>query len=268
MESGLIGAMDAPSLGPAGKLIPSRVKLWKLCHIWTSPVPFSYRQLENIVEGCPTSINALCYGSFKQDQIVLNNHGLSQGVRTFMKGCRLIGCHSGIAGMTIAPLIGVLNIQYQIMKSNLQSSVLVVGSFINHTRSISDHLEDLVPPVKVLSVYDVDEALSFLEKEPVNLLIIDACLRGNSDGFDLCHTIRSSSQLRHLPVILLLARSLSLERSKGILAGADLLMQRPVVKEEICKMVELLLEWNSHRDDTTATTGARVQPLRRLRSVT
>ncbi len=66
--------------------------------------------------------------------------------------------------MTIADTIGVLNIRYQIMKSTLPSSVLVVGSFINHTRSISDHLEDLVPPVKVLSVYDVDEALSLLEK--------------------------------------------------------------------------------------------------------
>jgi len=89
MELGLVGAMDAPSLGPAGKLIPPRAKLRKLCQIWTSPVPFSYMQPENIVEGCPTSIKALCYGSFKQDQIILNNYGLGHGVRTFMKGCRL-----------------------------------------------------------------------------------------------------------------------------------------------------------------------------------
>jgi CheY-like chemotaxis protein len=154
------------------------------------------------------------------------------------------------------------------MESNLPSSVLVVGSFINHIRCISDHLEELAPSVKVLSVYDSEAALSLLEKEPVNLLIIDVCLRGNLDGFDLCRSIRSSSQLRHLPVILLLAGSLSLERSKGISAGADLLMQRPVVKEELCKMVQLLFEWSLHRDDITATTGARVQPLRRLRSVT
>lgn len=154
------------------------------------------------------------------------------------------------------------------MESNLPSSVLVVGSFINHTRCISDHLEDLDPSVKVLSVYDADEALSLLDNKPVNLLIIDACLKGNLDGFDLCRTIRSSSLFRQLPVILLLAGSLSLERSKGISAGADLLLQRPVVKEELCKMVRLLLEWTSHRDDITATAGARVQPLRRLRSVT
>ena len=118
------------------------------------------------------------------------------------------------------------------MESNLPSSILVAGSFLNYTRCISDHLEDLVPSVKVLSVCGVDEALSLLEKEPVNLLVIDAYLKGNLDGFDLCRTIRSSSQLQHLPVILLLAGSLSLERSKGILAGADLLLQRPVVKEE------------------------------------
>ena len=153
------------------------------------------------------------------------------------------------------------------MESNLTPSVLVAGSFLNHTRCISDHLEELTPSVKVLSVCDADEALSLLDKEPVNLLIIDACLRGNLDGFDLCRTIRSSSQLRHLPVILLLAGSLSLERSKGISAGADLLLQRPVVREELCKMVGLLLEWSLNRVDDTATTGARVQPLRRLQSV-
>ncbi len=154
------------------------------------------------------------------------------------------------------------------MESNLTPIVLVAGSFLNHTRCISDHLEELALSVKVLSVCDVDEALSLLDKEPVNLFIIDACLRGKLDGFDLCRTIRSSSQLRHLPVILLLAGSLSLERSKGILAGADLLLQRPVVKEELCKMVRLLLEWSLNRVDGTATTGARVQPLRRLQSVT
>ncbi len=153
------------------------------------------------------------------------------------------------------------------MESNLPFSILVAGSYINHTRCISDHLEDLVPSVKLLSVCDADEALSLLEKEPVNLLIIDACLKGNLDGFDLCRTIRASSQLRHLPVILLLAGSLSLDRSKGISAGADLLLQWPVVKEELCKMVRLLLEWSLHRVDSTATTGARVQPLRRLQSV-
>ncbi len=154
------------------------------------------------------------------------------------------------------------------MESNLPSSVLVTGSYINHARCISDHLDDLVPSVNVLSVYDADEALSLIEKEPVNLLIIDACLRGNVDGFDLCRTIRSSLVHRELPVILLLAGSLSLERSKGILAGADLLLQRPVVKEELCKMVQLLLEWSLYRVDSTSTAGARVQPLRHLRSVT
>ncbi len=70
------------------------------------------------------------------------------------------------------------------MESNLHSSVLVAGSFINHTRCISDHLEGLASTVKVLFAYDAEAALSLLEKYPVNLLIIDACLRGNLDSFD------------------------------------------------------------------------------------
>jgi CheY-like chemotaxis protein len=153
------------------------------------------------------------------------------------------------------------------MEQSLSFEILVVESHVNQSKCLSSHLEGLDAPVNVLSVNDADTALSLLEKKPVNLLIIDAFLRGNADGFDLCRNIRSSSAHRQIPVILLLAGSLSLERSKGISAGADLLLQRPVVKEELCKMVQLLLEWSSLRVASTATTVVRSQSHRRLHSV-
>lgn len=153
------------------------------------------------------------------------------------------------------------------MEQSLSFDILVVEGYVNQSKCLSSHLEGLDAPVNVLTVNDAEAALSLLEKKPINLLIIDTFLRGNADGFDLCRNIRSSSALRQLPVILLLAGSLSLERSKGISAGADLLLQRPVVKEELCKMVQLLLEWSSLRVDSTATTVVRSQTHRRLHSV-
>jgi CheY-like chemotaxis protein len=153
------------------------------------------------------------------------------------------------------------------MEQSLSFEILVVESHVNQSKCLSSHLEGVDAPVNVLSVNDADTALSLLEKKPVNLLIIDAFLRGNADGFDLCRNIRSSSALRQIPVILLLAGSLSLERSKGISAGADLLLQRPVVKEELCKMVQLLLEWSSLRVASPTTTVVRSQSHRRLHSV-
>ena len=153
------------------------------------------------------------------------------------------------------------------MEQSLSSEILVVESHLNQSKSLSSHLEGLDAPVIVLSVNDAEAALSLLEKKSVNLLIIDTFLQGKADGFDLCCDIRSSSALRQIPVILLLAGSLSLERSKGISAGADILLQRPVVKEELCKMVQLLLEWSSLRVASTATTVVRSRPHRRLHSL-
>jgi len=153
------------------------------------------------------------------------------------------------------------------MEQSLSFEILVVEGHLNQSKSLSSHLEGLNAPVNVLSVNDAEVALSTLEKKSVNLLIIDTFLQGKADGFDLCRNIRSSSALRQIPVILLLAGSHSLERSKGISAGADLLLQRPVVKEELCKMVQLLLEWSSLRVASTATTVVRSRPHRRLHSL-
>ena len=154
------------------------------------------------------------------------------------------------------------------MEQSVSCEILVVEGHVNQSKCLLSQLEGLDAPVNVLSANDAETALSLLEKKTVNLLIIDTFLRGNADGFDLCRNIRSSSALRQIPVILLLAGSLSLERSKGISAGADILLQRPVVKEELCKMVQLLLEWSSYRTNSTAATVTPGQPLRRLRSVT
>ncbi len=156
---------------------------------------------------------------------------------------------------------------YLAMEQSLSFEILVVEGHLNQSKSLSSHLEELDAPVNVLSVNDAEAALSTLEKKSVNLLIIDTFLQGKADGFDLCRNIRSSSALRQIPVILLLAGSLSLERSKGISAGADILLQRPVVKEELCKMVQLLLEWSSLRVASTATTVVRSRPHRRLHSL-
>lgn len=127
--------------------------------------------------------------------------------------------------------------------------ILIVESFGNHIKSLSKHLEGLALPLQTGAVTDADLALAQLEKETVDLLIIDTCLRGKRDGYDLCRAIRSSTSFQHLPIILLLSGYLSLERARGISAGADLLLHRPIVKEELIKMIQLLLGWRSDRTE-------------------
>jgi DNA-binding response OmpR family regulator len=152
-------------------------------------------------------------------------------------------------------------------KKSQSFRILVVEGYLNHTKSIGSHLEGFAQPIELLSATDAETALGLLDKEPVSLLIIDVWLRGKMDGFDLCRAIRSSVANRDLPIILLMSGHLSLERSTGISAGADLLLHRPVVKGELFKMVQLLFELSSTQGAGKVKGTSEGPTIRRLHSV-
>lgn len=124
---------------------------------------------------------------------------------------------------------------------NFNPRVMIVESFGSNTKSLHGHLSSLAAPIEILAANDAESTLGRLQRERVDLFIIDTCLKGKMDGFDLCRAVRSAPSHRDASIILLLSGSLCLERSKGISAGADLLLHRPVVKEELSKMIQLLL---------------------------
>jgi DNA-binding response OmpR family regulator len=143
------------------------------------------------------------------------------------------------------------------------SKVIVVEGYLSQSRSILSHLDDLGEALRVVSAQDAEAGLAQMDNEPVDLVIVDVNLKGKMDGFDLCKSIRASLTHQEVPIILLLGGHLSLERSKGILSGADLMLHRPVVKEELFKMVRLLLEWSAGQQ--AKTEGQRLHRLRSVR---
>jgi DNA-binding response OmpR family regulator len=107
--------------------------------------------------------------------------------------------------------------------------------------------------------------MSRLQRESFDLAIVDTCLKGKTDGFELCRVLRESlSQNSDLPIILILSGYLSLERAKGISAGADLLLHRPVVKEELLRMMQLLLGWRFEARINVPASGFENRGPRRL----
>ena len=153
------------------------------------------------------------------------------------------------------------------MEQNIPPRILIVEGYIGSAKSLSSSLGGLAVKPDVVSANEGELALNLLEKETVNLLIIDSCLKGKMDGYDLCRAIRSFPRFQQLPVILLLAGSLILHRSKGMSAGADLLVHKPILKEELCKMVQLLMEWRSHELFGPRLETPDRDTARRLRSV-
>lgn len=152
------------------------------------------------------------------------------------------------------------------MEPHFIPKIMIVESYGSNARSLSTHLASFGIPLQIVTAEDAPSAMAKLQREPADLVIADTLLRGKTDGYDLCRNLRTSNFAQHVPIILLLGGTLSLERSKGIIAGADLLLHRPVVKEELFKMLQLLLGQKLDQA-TSARASVEPVPLRRLHAV-
>ena len=86
---------------------------------------------------------------------------------------------------------------------------------------------------------DGEEGLAqALEKTPA--LIITDVKMPNMDGYEFCRKVRGSSDLCHIPIIILSARTGVEDRIRGIEAGADVYLVKPFDAQELQAWVENL----------------------------
>jgi two-component system OmpR family response regulator len=95
-------------------------------------------------------------------------------------------------------------------------------------------------------------ALKAIEEEPesFDLVVLDLMLPGMS-GYAICEAIRERGL--HMPILILSARTLSEDRTRGFEAGADQYMMKPFELDEFLTRVRGLLASHSRR--TTAKNG-------------
>ena len=95
--------------------------------------------------------------------------------------------------------------------------------------------------------------------EPVGLVILDLMLPGMS-GYAVCERIRS--QDRSVPILILSARTLSEDRTRGFDVGADQYMMKPFDLDELLSRVKNLLAAHQRRAESERprqTAPARYQ---------
>ncbi|AKI97290.1 response regulator transcription factor [Kosmotoga pacifica] len=92
---------------------------------------------------------------------------------------------------------------------------------------------------EVLQAVTGDEALDVLEREKLDLVILDVMLPG-IDGFGVLRFIRDEVS-EELPVIMLTARGEVSDRVKGLKGGADDYVVKPFHIEELLARIEALL---------------------------
>ncbi len=133
-------------------------------------------------------------------------------------------------------------------------------------------VDDILPNVKlleaklsgeyyeVLTAFSGEEALEKVAKESPDLVLLDVMMPG-MDGFEVCSRIKSDPALCHIPVVMVTALTDSHDRVRGLEAGADDFLSKPINDVALMARVRSLVrlkmaldEWRM-RENTASQLG-------------
>lgn len=85
-----------------------------------------------------------------------------------------------------------------------------------------------------------DDALMFVDEDAPDLIVLDWMLPGVS-GIEICRRLKSRSETRQIPIIMLSARSEDVDRVRGLETGADDYVVKPYSVIELMARVRTQL---------------------------
>ena len=95
------------------------------------------------------------------------------------------------------------------------------------------------------------EALELMARETPDLVLLDVMMPGMS-GYEVCRKIRENPATAMVPVVMVTALDPGQERVKGIEAGADDFLTKPIHQAELLARVRSLLRIKALHDQLTA----------------
>ncbi len=103
----------------------------------------------------------------------------------------------------------------------------------------------------VISCLSGDKALETFQTSQPDLVVLDLMLPGK-DGYDICREIRKTSDV---PIIMLTARTDTLDKVVGLELGADDYVQKPFEPKELLARVKAVLRRSDKRDSSPAQSS-------------
>ena len=101
---------------------------------------------------------------------------------------------------------------------------------------------------EVVIAADAHQAEAEIAREMPDLILSDVRMPGKS-GYELCHDLKENPATRLIPFVLITGLSDSSDKVRGIEAGADDFLNKPVLAEELIARVKSLLRVKEFTDE-------------------
>ncbi|MGQ9645609.1 MAG: response regulator transcription factor [Thermodesulfobacteriota bacterium] len=119
-----------------------------------------------------------------------------------------------------------------------KKKILVVDDQVDLVRTIQFALE--LEGYEVLISHNGEEALNQVRKENPDLILLDIMLP-KMDGYKVCRLLKFDEQYRHIPILMLTARTQEKDKLLGVETGADEYITKPFDIGELTQKIRAYL---------------------------